>query len=169
MKRLLLVTFVLAMCLGGGVRAQDYTAGSILVDHLWGRAGAGNRPAAVFLTIRNRGDAADSLIAASSPIAEKVELHTHRMEDGIMRMRRIERIDVGAGETVELAPGGLHIMMFGLTEKPEKESLRPLTLTFERAGPVDVMVRFQPLGAEGKGKGGMSHGDNSGNGQKKAE
>ena len=93
---------------------------------------------------------ADRLIAASSPLTGRVELHTHLMEDGVMKMRQIEAIDVAASGTTELKSGGLHIMLFNVDPIPEKDSMVPLTLTFEKAGTVDIQAMVSD-------KAGMSH------------
>lgn len=69
---------------------------------------------AAFMRLRNPTAAARAVVGGASPAARTVELHTHLHEDGVMRMRRVERIDVAAGGTTELAPGGLHVMMFDL-------------------------------------------------------
>lgn len=76
----------------------------------------GQQTSAAFMTITNHGDEDRALLAAQSDKAEVVELHTHRMEDGMMRMRRVDQIDLPAGQTVNLEPGGLHVMLIGLTE-----------------------------------------------------
>lgn len=90
----------------------------------------------------------DKLIAASSPVAEKVELHTHLMENGIAKMRPVEGgIPVTAGTPTELKPGGLHIMLIGLKSPLKQGESFPLSLTFEKAGTVAVTVPVQGPGA----------------------
>ena len=69
-----------------------------------------------YFTIENTGDKDRALVSASSEIASKVELHAHIMKDGMMRMRQQEKVIIPAGEKVEFAPGGLHLMIFGLIE-----------------------------------------------------
>ena len=73
-----------------------------------------------FLQIENTSDKAVSLVDARSEVAAKVELHETRMEDGMMRMRRVEQIVIPAGGSVALQPGGLHVMFMGL-----KRGLKP--------------------------------------------
>ena len=70
------------------------------------------RPA--YLTLVNRGEVAVAIVGASSNVAEKVELHTTRKVDGLMRMEQLEALAVAPGERVELAPGGTHLMLLGL-------------------------------------------------------
>ncbi|CAD7046017.1 hypothetical protein REJC140_04036 [Pseudorhizobium endolithicum] len=93
-----------------------------------------------FVTIRNTGGA-DRLVSATSAAAETVELHEMAMEGEVMKMRKLNNgIDVPAGETVELKPGGLH-MMFMQVKTPFKEGdTVAVTLTFEKAGSVDIKL-----------------------------
>ncbi|MBK1653742.1 MULTISPECIES: copper chaperone PCu(A)C [Allochromatium] len=88
----------------------------------------GQPNSAAFMTLHNTGSEDRALIGAESPAAETVELHTHVEEDGMMRMRRIERIAVNAGETTTLAPGGLHIMLIGLKSELTPGQTVELTL-----------------------------------------
>ncbi|NCC28249.1 MAG: copper chaperone PCu(A)C, partial [Gammaproteobacteria bacterium] len=76
-------------------------------------------------------------------VSEVVELHTHVEEDGMMRMRRIEKIEIPAGETVTLKPGGLHVMLIGLKQPLEPGDTVDLALTFEDGSriPVQAPVR----------------------------
>lgn len=128
---------------------MSVTAGNITISGVAARFLLEGRPGAVFFTIDNKGEA-DRIVAASSPLTDRVELHTHTMSDGVMKMRQIEAIDVAAGGKTELKSGGLHIMMFGVKPLPEKGSMVPLTLTFEKAGKVDVKAMVT-------NKAGMSH------------
>lgn len=101
-----------------------------------------------YLTITNRGDSDDRLVAASSPAAERVELHEMRMEGEVMKMaEREEGVELPAGEVVALAPGGLHIMFIGLAAPFVEGESVPVTLQFEKAGAVDVDLQVGPVGA----------------------
>ncbi|MBL1378960.1 copper chaperone PCu(A)C [Zobellella iuensis] len=71
---------------------------------------------AAFMQLENGGDRDLALVSAASPQAEKVELHTVLEQDGVMRMREVERIAVPAGDAVSLQPGGLHIMLLGVKQ-----------------------------------------------------
>ena len=103
-----------------------------------GQAGGGG-----FLKITSA--TADRLVSASAPISKTVELHTMQMDGDVMRMREIPAIEIPAGQTVELKPGGLHVMFIGLTQTLDNGASFPLTLRFEKAGEVkvDVQVRNQ--------------------------
>lgn len=117
--------------------AMSVTAGDITVSQPMARFMIAGRPGAVFLTIENKGEA-DRLLSASSPMTGRVELHTHTMDNGVMKMRQIEAIDIAANATTELKSGGLHIMLFGIEELPAKGAMIPLTLTFEKAGTIEI-------------------------------
>tara|TARA_R110002124_G_scaffold246878_1_gene411975 strand:- start:280 stop:732 length:453 start_codon:yes stop_codon:yes gene_type:complete len=84
-------------------------------EDVWVRAMPPFQPnSAGYLTVTNRGDVAVAIVGASSNVAEKVELHTTREVDGLMRMEKLEGLAIAPGERVELAPGGKHLMLFGL-------------------------------------------------------
>ncbi|MEM9473316.1 MAG: copper chaperone PCu(A)C [Pseudomonadota bacterium] len=112
-------------------------AGQLSIGNATARFLIEGRPGAVFLSIDNKGPD-DKLIAASSALSARVELHTHTMDNGIMKMRPVEAIEVPANSRTELKSGGYHIMMFDVETMPEKGSTVPLTLTFEKAGAVQI-------------------------------
>ncbi|MFD2112499.1 copper chaperone PCu(A)C [Thiorhodococcus fuscus] len=91
----------------------------------------GQPNSAVFMTLSNPSQQDRVLVGAESSVAETVELHTHIQADGMMQMRRIERIDLPAGQSVELAPGGLHVMLIGLQHPLDPEATIDLTLVFD--------------------------------------
>lgn len=159
----LLATALAALILAAAaVSADEYTLQDLTIDHPWARASAGPAPnGAAYLTVRN-GGAADRLVAIAGDVAEHVELHSHRMDGTVMQMRSVEAVDVPAGGSATLQPGGLHIMLIGL-KRPLKEGERfPLVLTFEKAGEVTVEVKVEGIGSMGPqgtaGHGGMHHG-----------
>lgn len=133
------------------------TVGSITIADPWSRATApGAANGACFFVATNAGAEADRIVAAASPVAQKAELHTHRQEDGVMKMRQVEAIEVKPGEPATLRPGGLHVMLMGLKEPLKQGATFPVTLTFAKAGPVTVEVTVKEAGAMGAG--GMAHG-----------
>ena len=131
--------------------AHDYTAGSLKIDHPYSRAMPPASPtAAVFFTISNNGKQADRLIAASSQQAGRAELHTHSNDNGVMRMRQVDGgIAIAPGSSVKLAPGGLHVMLLEVKQQARVGDKFPLTLTFERAGEVQVEVKVEDGAAAG--------------------
>ncbi len=142
-------------------QARDFRAGDISIDHPWARATAqGQANGAAYMTLDNRG-AEDRLVGAESTAADRVELHTHMDDKGVMRMRRLDSIDLPAGKVTELEPGGLHLMMLELDAPLAVGEKFPLILTFEKAGKVEVEVQVEPVtyGIGGHGKGhDMGHG-----------
>jgi copper(I)-binding protein len=130
---------------------------SIAVTDAWARAtAASQKVGGSFLTLKDTG-AADALVSASSPVADKVELHeTVAGANGVMSMRPVPRLKLEAGETLQLKPGGYHLMMMGLKHKLDVGSTFPLTLTFEKAPPVTVTVTVAKAGAAGPAT--MDHG-----------
>lgn len=136
-----------ALLTAGAALAHDYKVGSVVIDHPWSRATApGAANAAAYFTLTNTGGAPDRLLSASTPAAGKAELHTHLMDNGVMRMRPVEAIDVAPGTPATLAPGGLHVMLLGLAKPLEKGQSFPLTLVFEKGGSVTVEVSIQGAG-----------------------
>ena len=121
--------------------------GKIILTHATARFLIAGRPGAVFLNIENTGDA-DRLISASSPLSDRVELHTHKMDNGVMKMRRIDAITVPSNTVTELKSGGLHIMMFNVENLPEVGSKIPVSLVFEKAGEVKINAVAVKAGAK---------------------
>ncbi|MBK8907598.1 MAG: copper chaperone PCu(A)C [Rhodospirillales bacterium] len=141
---------------GGGASAADATVGDITVKSPWARASAGAaRAGAAFMTIENAGAEDDRLISASADVSKTVELHTHLMDGDVMKMRPVDAVDVQAGGTAVLQPGGDHVMFMGLQQPLKEGESFPLTLTFETAGSITVDVPVVGAGAMGPGHGGM--------------
>jgi copper(I)-binding protein len=131
---------------------------AVSVSDAYARAIPPGQPnSAVFLTLNNPSGQPRALVAAASPVADAVELHTHIEEGGMMRMRRVERIEVPAGESVSLKPGGLHVMLIGLTRDLNPGETFPVTLQFEPACQVSFargrlarieVVEGEPIGVK---------------------
>ena len=121
--------------------------GHVKIEEPWARATLpGQNVGAVWLTMKATNTTGDHLISASSPVALRVELHTHTFENNVMRMREIPRIDLPPNVSVVLEPGGLHLMLFGLRAPLVQGTTIPLSLVFEKAGRIDVSVTVIPLG-----------------------
>ncbi len=106
-------------------------SGHVMVSDPYVRAVPPGQPnSAAFMTLMNHGDSARSLVEAKSPAAKVVELHTHTMEDGMMKMRRIDKIDIPAQGSTVLEPGGLHVMLIGLTQDLNIGDKVSVTLVF---------------------------------------
>jgi hypothetical protein len=132
-------------------RAQEVQAGPLRIAQPWTRAMRAGGTGAGFMVIRNTGTAPDRLVAARSPVAGVMELHTHIREGDVMRMRPVPAIELPAGQSVTLAPGGLHLMLIGLTQALNQGGRVPVTLVFERAGEVEVQLVVESAGARGAG------------------
>lgn len=101
-----------------------------------------------FLVIENHGDADDRLIAANSPASGLVQIHEMVIENDVMKMGEVEGgLVIPAGETVTLAPGGYHLMFMQIIEPFVEGEMVPVTLTFEQAGDVDIMLPVAPIGS----------------------
>jgi hypothetical protein len=132
-----------AACLALPVLALPaLAADAIAVRDAYARASSpAAQSGAAFMAIENGGAADDRLVAAASDIAARVELHTHIMEDDVMRMVHVEEgFEIPAGETILLERGGKHVMFMGLNEPMEQGATVEVTLTFEEAGDVTVEI-----------------------------
>ncbi|MFZ5792403.1 MAG: copper chaperone PCu(A)C [Pseudomonadota bacterium] len=138
----------LALALAAAAAAHEFKIADLEIDHPWARATvAAAKNGAVFLVIKNEGRTADRLIAASSPVAEKAELHEMAMDNDVMKMRMVEAVDLPAGQSVALEPGGFHVMLMGLKKPLEESRTFPVTLTFEKAGNVTVTAVVEAVDA----------------------
>jgi len=146
------VHFLAAALLVGFVtssaQAEDYRAGALQILQPWTRATPkGAQVAGGYLKITNTGATPDRLTGGSTEAAKRFEIHEMSMDGGVMRMREVkEGVAVAPGATVELRPGGYHIMMMNLARPLAKGERVKATLTFERAGKVDVEFDVQALG-----------------------
>ncbi len=155
--RKILVSLAMAASLAVGGFALVHSAlahsskiGAIEIVHPYARTTApSQRTGVVFFTLKNGGPA-DRVIAAKAPdsIAEKTELHTHLHDNGVMQMRQVAEIPLAAGATVELKPGGLHVMLIGLKAPLVAQQRFPLDLTFANAGTVTLDVVVEAIGTK---------------------
>lgn len=135
------------------VFAHEYKLGPLEIGHPYARpTPPGAKTGAAYLSVTNRGKAADRLVQASSSVAASVDLHSMRMEGNIMRMRPEKAIEVPAGGTVKLEPNGrLHIMLEEIKQPLKKGDRIPLTLRFEKAGEIKVELSVdEPASAASK-------------------
>jgi copper(I)-binding protein len=100
----------------------------------------GRTVSAGYFTVNNTSQRPISLVAASSPWFEKVELHQHSYVDGMMRMERIDTIVVAPNQTVHLQPGGLHLMLFQPKQSLQLEQQVPIELAFDNGQKIAVMA-----------------------------
>lgn len=132
-----------ALC--ASASAHDYQAGTLHIDHPYARATVPGQPSgAVYMTLENQGKTSDRLIAAETPAAKKTEIHTMSMEGNVMKMRQVDGIELAPAAKVAMKPGdGYHMMLLGLNQQLKAGDKLPLTLTFEKAGKVEVSVLVQ--------------------------
>jgi len=116
-------------------------AQALHIDNAWAPpTPRGVDVSAGYLTITNNSSADDALIGASSARAERVEVHEMTMQDGVMQMRPAARLPISAGDSIALAPGGRHLMFFGVAPPFAEGETIPVRLTLERAGAIDVSL-----------------------------
>ncbi len=129
---------------------------SIEVQHPWVRAlPAGGRITAGYAKITNTGAEADRLLSASLDGAGKAELHETLNDNGVYRMRPAPGgVEIPAGGTVTLATGGLHIMFLEVAKPLEEETYVKGSLTFEKAGKLDLDFFVEPVGGKKEPAGG---------------
>lgn len=130
--------------------ARTYKAGPLVIEAPWTRATPGGvQVAGGYLKITNTGGQPDRLVGGSLAPATTVEVHEMATSDGVMRMRRLEKgLEIGPGQSVELRPGGYHLMFLGLREGLKEGQVVKGSLVFERAGTVEVEFRVAPIGAQ---------------------
>ncbi len=154
--------------------AHEYRVGDLEIVHPWTRA---TPPAAKagggFLVIKNEGDTPDRLIAATVTVAGHAEIHEMSVTDGVMKMRELpDGLEIPAHGEIALKPGSYHLMFIDLKEPIKAGESFPGTLTFEKAGKVEVKFKAEPIGTTEPGKAGgaagghdhsnMNHGDMQG-------
>ena len=127
------------------VAAQDT---KLEIENAWVRALPPFQPTtAAYLTVVNRGEVAVAIVGASSNVAKKVELHTTRKVDGLMRMEQLQGLAVAPGERVVLAPGGTHLMLLGLAYMPAPGDDVQLCLQLAVGGEVCTVAEVRNSGA----------------------
>jgi periplasmic copper chaperone A len=123
-------------------------AGSLTLEQPWSRATPGGaKVGGGYLRITNTGTVPDRLTGGSLSLASKVEVHEMRLEGDVMRMKPVEGgLEIKPGATVELKPGGLHLMFMDLKEPLKEGQVLKGTLTFEKAGPIEVEYTVRGMG-----------------------
>lgn len=125
----------------------EFRKGEIVVTAPWARATPGPaRIGVAYMTIANRGSAPDRLLRVETPVAERAELHTTVMQNGVMRMRSVESVALPPGQTVQFAPGGMHMMLIDLIAPLEEGGRFDMRLIFERTGGLDIQVPILGVG-----------------------
>jgi periplasmic copper chaperone A len=136
----------LACLIGAGsVSAHAYKIKAIEISHPYAHVTLPGQPVGgAYLKITNSGPP-DRLVSVSTPQAKSAELHTMSMQGDVMRMREVTAFELPAGKTIELKPGGNHIMLMGLQTPLKAGSSFPITLKFEHAGDLVVSLTVEPI------------------------
>lgn len=135
-KTVLLCTFFLT---GSPAFAKD---DNLVISQAWVRATVpGQEVSGAFMNLTNPTNA--MLIKAESPIAEIVEIHSMSMRNGVMEMREVMELELPAGKTVQLAPGGFHIMLINLTKQLKPGDTVPIKLTIKSASNIESVTNIK--------------------------
>lgn len=120
----------------------------VSVEQSWSRATPpGSKIGVGFMQLRNAGAAVERVVGASSPVAERVEMHVTSREGEVMKMRQVQFFEIPAGGAFELKPGGAHLMLVGLKRSLRQGEHVPLTLSLEKGGELNVDLKVQEMGA----------------------
>lgn len=151
-----LFAFLSTIALSTAASAMDAVkAGDLTIEPGWARASATPiaKAGAAFFVIHNAGGSDDTLVGAESAIAGKAEVHTHKHENGVMKMMPAGDVTVPAGGMAAMEPGGLHVMLMGLNAPLKEGEHFEVTLKFTKAGDVTVPVMTKGVAAKGPGDG----------------
>ena len=134
--------------------AEDYSIGTLQIGNPWTRATPkGSTVAGGYMKITNKGSGPDRLVGGSAAVAGRFEVHSMVMEQGVAKMRPVEGgLEIKPGETVELKPGSLHVMLMGLKQPLQKGQKVKGTLEFEKAGKVEIEYAVEALGVSAPAK-----------------
>jgi copper(I)-binding protein len=139
----ILLTLVIILLLSASCQKDDVrelnSEKSFILSNIWMRPGVENRNSAAFMTITNNTGIDDTLYSVGSDLAKVTELHeTFTADDDMTGMRHVEMLIIPSEATVQLEPGGYHIMLIGLNQSMKKDSAGKLTLHFKIAGRIEV-------------------------------
>ena len=131
--------------------APSHAFAQLRIDHAFARATPpGARTGGAYFEIENRGGDSDRLLRVSTPAAAAAEIHSMTMDGGVMKMRAAAALDVPPHATTVLSPKSYHVMLLDLMGPLVAGETIPLTLTFEKAGVIEVPLRVEAMGATGK-------------------
>jgi len=140
-----LLSAVIALCSVALTSAPAQA--QVTVDHAWARATVpGQKVAGVYLEIRAEEPA--KLVGVRSPAAGSAEIHSMSNEGGVMKMRRLEQLDLPAAQTVRLAPGGNHIMLLDIKRPLQPGARVPVVLIVEQKGKkrwIQLQAEIRPV------------------------
>ncbi len=139
-------SFILFMVLAG----LSLPTWATTVTDAWMRAIPPGAPTgAAYVSLTNDGSEPIAVVAARSPWAERVEIHESQERDGMWRMRKLDALEIPAEGSVTMAPGGAHLMLFGVAKSPIVGDTLELELELSTGEFVPVTVTVRPMGATG--------------------
>ena len=155
MKKRFVLGVALAL-LTSSALAYDYKVAGLEIDQPWSRATPkGAKIASGYVKITNTGSTPDRLVGGTFALAGRFEIHEMSIERGVMKMRALkDGLEIKPGATVELKPGSYHLMFTDLTRAIAKGDRVKGTLTFEKAGTVEVEYQVEAIGAAAAQHGG---------------
>ena len=132
---------LIACALGASLAGLPAFAGELAVTNAWSRSTPpGVTVGVAYFTLKNDTGKSDRLLRITTPVASKVQVHRTEVLDGMARMREVAVLHVDAGQTVEFAPNGMHLMLMGLKQPLAEGRSFEIELLFEVAGPRKVKV-----------------------------
>ena len=144
MKNKLSKSLAWAALVLAGATVHAASPAVLKAEQAWARPTvAGQQAGGAYVTLHNGGATVDRLLGGSTPAAERVEVHEMRMDGSVMRMRELPALELPAGKSTKLEPGGLHLMLMGLKAPLKVGDKVPLKLRFEKAGEVDLVLLVQ--------------------------
>lgn len=158
----ILATFAALALSATAVFAHDVTVGDLAIHNPVSRATLPGQPVAGgFLAVENKGAEADRLVAVAAPsVSDDVQIHEMAVVDGVMTMRPLkDGLEIPAGTTVELKPGGFHVMFMAIKKPLAEGETIDATLTFEKAGKVDVTFDVGAMKPAAAGHAEEGHGE----------
>ncbi len=153
MKAMQVLAMILLTLFSLSAHGQDYLLGALRIAHPYSlpTPPGAITGAAYIEDVSNQGPREDKLVGASAPIADHIELHVMRMDGDVMRMRHVPSIAIAPGQHVAMSPGnGYHLMLVGIKIPFKVGDRIPLTLQFEKAGRVEVMLSVQERESSGE-------------------
>lgn len=148
-KLIVLAALLLPACFAN---AHEYKVGELQIAHPWSQELPPNAPTvAAYFVIHNTGKTADTLLSVDTPIAGAAELHEHVMQNDLMKMQQVPKVEIPAGGTVTFAPMAYHVMLLELKDRSLLSDGKrfPLTMHFEKSGDVTVDVAVQKTAPDG--------------------
>ncbi len=147
----LLLLLGLVFVQSGPAAAHEYKLGRLRIHHPWAlKTGLAGGDGAAYLTITNRSKTADRLLGVTSPVAAKVELQVMVVEEGVLVARPVSAIEIAAGATLSLMPGGAFLMLKGLKHGWVERHGIPVELRFKNAGTIGIKVMVEKPGTPGQ-------------------